>query len=352
MEKIGVAVIGAGLLGERHARVFAEIPAAELVAVVDIREERARAVAEKHGAAWYVDYDEMLHHTGVDAVSVATPDHLHRDPVVASFRAGKHVLTEKPLSTNLSDAVAMLQAAQGTGLVFMVNFSQRFLAEYAWIKRTIDAGHIGAPLMAQSLKHDQISVPTGMIRGWSPETSPIFFMTSHDMDLIHWFFGSEPAEVSAYATSKVLTGSGFATPDGIQAVVRHAGGETALYHSSWIHPLTFPTIAESRMEILGERGMLSLHNRSRQAEIYSGDVNQIITFEGPQTATEMGGVLVGAFRDSLELFLHSIVTGEEPMTSAANTLTVAALEFAIHDSVAAGRPVEVARYLDQLRQAL
>jgi predicted dehydrogenase len=206
--------------------------------------------------------------------------------------------------------------------------------------------------MAQSLKQDQISVPTDMIKGWSSETSPIFFMTSHSMDLIHWFFGSEPVEVMAYSTSKVLSEAGYETPDGIQAAVKHANGETALYHSSWIHPATFPSIAESRLEIIGDQGVLSLYARARRAEIYSKSVNQVITFEGPQTATEMGGVLVGAFRGSLELFYHSITTGEEPMTSAANTLTVSALEFALHDSLAEGKPVNVSKYIDQLRRAL
>ncbi len=351
MDKVGVAVIGTGLLGERHARVFAEIPETELVAVADIQEERAKAVAEKLGVAWYTDTNEMLKRADVQAVSVATPDHLHREPVLACLNAGKHVLTEKPLSTSLADALAMLEAARGTGLVFMVNFSQRLVPENAWIKRTIDSGLIGTPLMAQSLKQDQVSVPTDMIKSWSSETSPVFFMTSHAMDLIHWFFGSEPVEVMAYSTSKVLTKAGYKTPDGIQATVKHANGETALYHSSWIHPATFPVIAETRLEVLGDQGVLSLYARTRRVELYSNSVNQVITFEGPHTATEMGGELVGAFRSSLELFWHSIVTGEEPMTSAANTLTVTALEFAVHDSLAEGKPVNVTHYLDQLRRA-
>ena len=181
MKKVGVAVIGTGLLGARHARVYNEMPNAELVAVMDVQAERAKAVADKYGVASYTSYSDLLSNSDVEAVSVATPDHLHRDAVVACFEGGKHVLTEKPLSTKVEDAEAMLRAASGTGLSFMVNFSQRFVAEYAWIKRTIEAGHIGTPLMVQSLKHEQISVPTGMIRSWSSETSPIFFMTSHDM---------------------------------------------------------------------------------------------------------------------------------------------------------------------------
>lgn len=350
MDKVGVAVIGTGLLGARHARVYAEIPNAELVAVADIQAERAKAVAEKHGAAWYSDYGQMLKDPAIQAVSVATPDHLHREAVVACLRAGKHVLTEKPLSTTLADAESMLSAARGTGLTFMVNFSQRFAPEYNWIKRTIASGTIGTPLMVQSLKHDQVSVPTGMIRSWSSSSSPIFFMSSHDMDLIDWYLGSDPVEVTAISTAKVLPGVGLDTPDGVQAVVRYASGETALYHSSWVHPATFPTLTDSYLEILGSQGILYLRSRNRQVELYSENLNQVVNFEGPHTANEVGGVLVGAFRHSLDLFLNAVVTGEESMTSAVNCLPVAALLYALHDSFREGKTISVSRYLDQLRQ--
>lgn len=186
--KIGVGIIGAGLLGERHTRVYSEMPNTQVVAVADIRPEHGQQVAAKYGAQWYADYNQMLRDPAIQAVSVVTPDHAHRDPVVACLAAGKHVLTEKPIATTVEDACAML-TARGARQVFMVNYSQRLLAEYAWIKRTIDAGLIGAPLMVQSLKHDRISVPTDMLKTWSGHSSPIFFMSSHDIDLIQWYLG-------------------------------------------------------------------------------------------------------------------------------------------------------------------
>ncbi len=70
----------------------------------------------------------------------------------------------------------------------MVNFSQRFVPEYAWIKRAIDDGAIGAPRMVITQKFDRIHVPTRMI-GWAADTAPIWFMSSHDLDLIHWYLG-------------------------------------------------------------------------------------------------------------------------------------------------------------------
>jgi predicted dehydrogenase len=348
-KQIGIGVIGTGLLGERHTRVYHEMAGTAVIAVADIREERGKAVAAKYHAQWYADYNEMLKDPAIQGVSVVTPDHAHRDPVLACLRAGKHVLTEKPIATDMADAEAMLQASRGSGLVFMVNYSQRLVTEHAWIKRAIDAGEIGAPRMVQSLKHDRISVPTDMLRTWSANSSPIFFMSSHDIDLIQWYLGREPEEVSAYQTSGVLERMGFSTVDGIQAMVRFAGGAVVLFHSSWIHPNHFPTLTDGYMEIIGETGTIYL--KGRQVSLYNSLGGQAVTFAGPATANEFEGQLLGAFRDSLQLFEQSIRSGIEPMSSAAQTAPVAAIQFAIHEGIEAGGKVDVAKYLDPLRRA-
>jgi predicted dehydrogenase len=188
-----------------------------------------------------------------------------------------------------------------------------------------------------------------MLRTWSANSTPIFFMSSHDIDLVQWYVGSEPVEVCAYQTEGVLATTGFATVDGIQAMVKFASGAVALFHSSWIHPNTFPTLTDGYMEIIGSQGTIYL--KGRQAEIYNQTGGRSITFSGPATATEVGGQLLGAFRQSLELFAHSIATDTEPMTSAVKTLPVAAMQFAIHDCLKDGRPRKVVDYLAPLAQA-
>ncbi|MCL4535611.1 MAG: Gfo/Idh/MocA family oxidoreductase [Bacteroidetes bacterium] len=343
MQKLGIGVIGTGLLGERHTRVYSEMPNVRVVAVAEVREDRGRAVAAKYGARWYSDYNEMLKDPRIRAVSVVTPDHAHKDPVIACLQAGKHVLAEKPIATTPEDTEAMLRAARDTGLIFMVNYSQRLVAEHAWIKRVINAGEIGGLRMAQSFKHDRISVPTDMLRGWSAHSSPIYFMSSHDIDLVQWYIGAAPEEVSAYQTSGVLKKLGFDTMDGIQALVKFANGAVVMFHSSWIHPNFFPTLTDNYMEIIGEKGTIYL--KERRAGMYNDTGGQVVDFTGPATATEVQGRLLGAFRDSLEQFVNSIGTGTEPMTSAAKTAVVSAIQFAIHDSLKEERPVKTGGYL-------
>src|SRR5690606_10231654 len=138
----------------------------------------------------------------------------HRDPVLAALEAGKHVLVEKPLATTTEDARAIVAAAERRDRIVQVNFSQRRLPPYAYLKRVIDAGEIGEPRLVVSVKRDRLHVPTRMI-SWAASTSPIFFMTSHDLDLIRWYLEAEPVGVSAQETRGVLESKGVAAPDGI-----------------------------------------------------------------------------------------------------------------------------------------
>ena len=112
MNKINIAVIGAGIMGRLHARVIFESNREELVAVVDLDESKAKDLAKRYDVESFSDYTEMLKNVQVDAVCVATPDSMHSDPVRACLREGKHVIVEKPLATNLKDSAAIVDTAK------------------------------------------------------------------------------------------------------------------------------------------------------------------------------------------------------------------------------------------------
>lgn len=340
MNEIRVAVVGAGLLGRRHARVFHEIAGARLVGVADHSMERANAAAAPAGAPGFGSMQALLEAVECDAVSIATPDHLHLEPVLAALAAGKHVLVEKPLATSLPDARAMIDRADRGGLVLQVNYSQRWVPEYAWIKEQIEAGAIGRVAMVLSSKQDTIHVPTRMI-SWAASTSPIWFMSSHDIDLVTWFVNDSVESVQAQERRGILEALGIPVHDGVDALVRFSGGATAALHSSWIHPNTYPVITVDRMTIVGESGVIEFYSRGRQIECYGSTGGSTLAFTGPQTATEVDGRLEGAFRTSLLHFLAAVRGGPEPITAAARTLHVVEIQTAILAAASAGAPVQL-----------
>jgi predicted dehydrogenase len=337
---INVAVIGAGILGARHARVFYEQPDARLAAIVDVNPARAD-IAQKFGAKFYQDIDAMLNSENIDAVAVATPDHLHREPVLAALNAGKHVFFEKPLATSLADARAITNAATQSNCVVMVNYSQRFVADHLWIKQVIDAGLIGRPQIVISVKFDTIFVPTGMIRGWSAQTSPIYFMSSHDLDLTYWFLGKKPTQVFAHETRGTLDAQGIPVHDGLNALIQFEGGVTTNFHSSWIHPNTYPKIADGYLQIIGSDGAVMYNNRTRSAELFNSKGGQKIDFTGPHTADEVGGKITGAFTEAVRHFIACVNEKREPATSPQKTLIVTETQAAVIESLRTGRPVNI-----------
>ncbi len=341
MDKIRVAVVGAGILGSRHARVFRELDECELVAVMDIHAERAQRVADANGAKAFTDLNEMLSSVELDAVGVATPDHLHRDPVLAALNAGKHVLMEKPLATTVGDARAIVNCVSSAKRVAMVNFSQRYVSDHLWIKQRVDAGEIGALKMIISVKFDTISVPMGMIAGWSAQTSPIFFMSSHDLDMVHWYVGANPVEVVAREAWGTLDARGFGVHDGLNALIQFEGGLSANFHSSWIHPNTYPRVADGYLQIIGTDGAIMYTNRTRAAEMFNARGGEKVEFTGPHTADEANGKITGAFVSSLRHFLACIRDGREPDTSPRRALPITLAQAAAMEAIRTGMPVRI-----------
>jgi predicted dehydrogenase len=339
--ELRVAVIGAGILGRRHARVFHEMDGVKLAAIASRTRERAELLAREYGVPAWTDVGALLADGACDAVAVATPDHLHAAVVIAALAAGLHVLVEKPLATTLPEARAMVAAADEGGLTLQVNYSQRRVPEFEWIRDQIAAGVIGTPVMIQSSKQDTIFVPTRMI-SWAAHTSPIFFMTSHDLDLIAHFLGARAVSVTAREQRGVLESRGIATHDGVDALVTYDSGATASFHSSWVHPETWPLLVTERMTIIGEEGVIHFENQGRRVECFSPAGGKTLTFSGPQTATEVDGRIRGAFTAALEDFRDCILSGTQPATSAASTLHVTATQLAILEAVRSGRAEDVA----------
>jgi predicted dehydrogenase len=341
MSELRVAVIGAGILGRRHARVFHELEGVTLVGVLSRSRGRAEEVAGPLGVPAYTELDRLLSETGCQAVAVATPDHLHHEPVMAALAAGAHVLVEKPLTTDPGEAQALVREAERRSLVLQVNYSQRRVPEFAWMRDQIRAGVVGRPVMVQSSKQDTIFVPTRMI-DWAAHSSPIFFMSSHDLDLVSWFLEARAVRVTAQEQRGVLEGRGVAAHDGVDALVAYDTGATASYHSSWIHPESWPTLVTERMTIMGEEGVIHFESQGRHVACFARAGGKTVTFSGPQTATEVDGRIRGAFTDTLDDFRHCVVTGTEPDTSAARTLHVTATQQAILEAATTGRSVAVA----------
>lgn len=342
-DKIGVGVIGVGILGRRHARVYFEQPNSKIVGLADHNPSKIEDIARQYGVPIFADYNEMLEKLGPNgtgelrAVSVTTPDFAHFDPVRSALEAGVDVFVEKPLTMSVDEARELVSLSSKKSLVLMVNYSQRWLPEHGRIKQLIHQGVVGEIAFIESHKWDSIWVPRNMI-SWADRTTPIHFMSSHDIDLIIHWLGKNVKTVSALKHNGVLNNA----VDGYVAVLQFEGGELFSLHSSWIEPQSFPVIADSYLEIHGSNGSIFLAGSAREMRVYSNSGSEKITYTGPSTATEVNGKIEGAFTKSVQAFLHAVETRElDAPTAAANTIHVVQVQEAIIKSAATGETVKI-----------
>jgi predicted dehydrogenase len=330
-------------MGRAHASALSDDPQAEVVAIASLDDVSAQALAKTHDIRRVTrDYQDLLADPEIDLVTIATPDHLHAEIAIAAAQAGKHMIIEKPLTTSLADADRVIAAVRAAGVTAMTLFNHRWVPAYALAQERIAAGQIGEAVLGYARKNDHIYVPTEMLQ-WASGTTCAWFLSSHDIDLMTWFFNDEAVEVYASAVTKVLRARGIDTPDAIQAQVRYKNGAVATFESCWVYPNTFPTMTDSFMEVIGTDGVIHLPRTIEQFEIATHE-----RYEYPRTQlmTTIHGRQRGAVHAALIQALDCIRTGREPLVTLASSRHVTAILEAIHQSIEAKEPVRVVRTED------
>ena len=193
---IRIAVIGAGIMGSDHARIFAEdLPGAALQVVCDASEPRARAVADAYGAGDVAsDAMAVIARKDVDAVVIASPDFTHAPLSMAAIAAGKPVLCEKPLSQSPAECLQVIEAEMAAGRRFIqLGFMRRFDQSYAEMKAARSDGSLGRALMMHNF-HRNVETPAADFTGAMAITNS----APHEFDVVRFVLGSEYASISAY----------------------------------------------------------------------------------------------------------------------------------------------------------
>jgi uncharacterized membrane protein YesL len=149
----GVGIVGAGTIGKVHAAELAGVEGVELVGVVEPSGEDGRELARSHGTEWDPDLEGLLARDDVDVVVLCTPSGLHADGAVAAARAGKHVISEKPMAITLDGVDRMIGACREAGVTLSVIFQYRFNRDALRMKRALDAGLFGRPVLCNALVH-------------------------------------------------------------------------------------------------------------------------------------------------------------------------------------------------------
>lgn len=225
MDKLRIGLIGAGSIGKIHAHSIKSIEDVELSAIVDIKPERAKDLAEGCDVKRvYTDYIEMLDREHPDAVVIATPNYLHAKMAIESLTRGVHVFCEKPMAMNAREAEEMVKARDRSGRILMLGMCQRFRNDSKAIKEIVLNGELGDIYFTKITLLRRAGIP-GMGSWFTTKAlsggGPLIDLGPHVLDLALWLQGF-PKAVSAkgYTFSmlgkqnKCLGGWGIPEPGG------------------------------------------------------------------------------------------------------------------------------------------
>ncbi|MEM3695270.1 MAG: Gfo/Idh/MocA family oxidoreductase [Candidatus Bathyarchaeia archaeon] len=225
MRKVGVAVIGTGFWGRNHARIYKELAETELLAVCDIDSERAKAVAKQFGVKPYTRTERMVKIKEIEAVSICTWSTSLAKEAMKAIKAGKHVLIEKPMATNIKQAKQLLEAAEKENVHITVGFLMRFIPGIQHIKKAIEDKTIGELVCATAKRVSEWPERIGDV-GVVKDTA------IHDIDVMRYLFGDEP--IAVFAKTGSMKHRKF--EDYAQIMLTFEAGKSAFIESNWLTP--------------------------------------------------------------------------------------------------------------------
>ncbi|MFA4016597.1 MAG: hypothetical protein RUDDFDWM_001707 [Candidatus Fervidibacterota bacterium] len=261
-----VGVIGLGRFGINHLRCYRQLSwlgLVELVAACDVNEELLEARMREFHFTPYTDYKEMLENEELNAVSVATPDHLHRQIVIDCIEAGVNVLCEKPLDVTVDGCIEMVEAARRKNVLLCVDFHKRYDEYHQLLKRKIEAGELGKIQYGYAYMEDRLEVPRDWLRKWAHMTSPAWFLGIHYYDLVRWLLQSNATEVWAKGKKEKLVAMGIDTYDSITAMVCFENGATVCFQTCWILPDEFEATVNQGLRLIGTSGIAECDAQDR-----------------------------------------------------------------------------------------
>jgi predicted dehydrogenase len=202
MKKLKIGIIGTGGISQFHIEAYRKNPFVDLAAFCDINPDQLGKKADQYGIAnAYVNLDDMLEQTELDAVSVCTWNSAHAPCVIKALKAGKHVLCEKPMATSAQEALAMQQAAEENNKLLMVGFIRRFGNDCAVLKDFIDANYFGDLYYAKATYLRRHGNPGGWFGDKSRSGGgPLIDLGVHVIDLVRYLMGN-PSPVSVYGAT-------------------------------------------------------------------------------------------------------------------------------------------------------
>lgn len=329
---VRAAVVGLGAMGANHARVYAELPGVELVAVADVDLERARAVSRQHGGCGYADDVRMLVERRPDVVTVAVPTRTHAAIARHVIDAGVALLVEKPLAANIDEGVALRDRAAAAHVPMTVGHIERFNPAVIELKRRIAGGELGRIFQVHARR-------VGPFPQRVRDVGVVLDLAPHDIDVMRFVLDADVARVQAEIEQRVATEH----EDMLSGLLRFTNGVVGVLDVNWLTPTKI-----RELSVLGERGMFIVDYLTRELTFYENDQPRTESIDW--AARHLKGVSEGPvhfieiekcepLRVELEAFVDAVRNGTPPPVSPDDGLAAMAAAEALVRAARSGESV-------------
>jgi UDP-N-acetylglucosamine 3-dehydrogenase len=314
MKKLGVAVVGTGFWGRNQARVYEELEETELLAVCDINAERANVVAKQFGAKPCTSLGRMLKRKDIKAVSICTWSTSLAKEALKALRAGKHVLVEKPMATNVKQAEKLLETAEKQDLHLTVGFLMRFIPGVQHIKKAIKNKKIGDLVCATAKRVSQWPERIG-------DVGVVKDIAIHDIDITRHLFDEDP--IAVYAKIGRMKHRKY--EDYAQIMLTFEGGKSAFIESNWLTPYKTRILV-----VTGSQAIMKLDY-----------ITQELTIESAKETVQPRIAWREPLRLELQHFANCVSKKEKPLITGMDGLKALRIAESALKSSATGRVIKV-----------
>lgn len=267
MDTIRFAIIGCGKIAPKHVRAIQAVEGASLVAVCDINESKAKSFGEEHQVSYFSDYHQVLALPDLDIVCICTPSGSHAEITLAAAKAKKHVITEKPMAMNLTEADAMINACKEQGVKLFVVKQNRYQPPIIKLKKAFDQGRFGKLFLGNVTvrwSRPQAYYDEDKWRGTQAKDGGVLMnQASHHIDLLRWLLG--PVE-SVVAKKGTFTHQIESEDLGV-ALIKFKNGALGVIEAT---TCIFPKNLEGSLSLFGSKGSVKVGGTA---------VNKLITWD-------------------------------------------------------------------------
>ncbi|MFW6041137.1 MAG: Gfo/Idh/MocA family oxidoreductase [Thermoplasmatota archaeon] len=314
-----VGVVGVGMMGQHHARVYFELSDEfdlELAGIADKDVERAEELADEYGYEGVYEDHKKLAEKDLDAVSIAVPTSLHKDVALDFIERGTNVLIEKPIADTEENAEEILDAADKNDVVVAVGHIERYNPSVQKLKEVIDKGVLGDLMSINGKRVGPLAI---RIR----DVGIIIDLAVHELDVISYLFGEKIREVTAKAGNAKHPAD---VEDYAQIMVDFDGGKTGMIETNWLTPHK-----TRQLSVVGTKGIAYLDYLDQSLVIHTNEWKQEYKIEEKEP-----------LKNEIEDFLNSCLKGGEPCVTGEDGLHVLKAARCAKESSEKNKKVKVA----------